>query len=179
MGAMKQSTGFKGLAVVAAFLLWSCGGDPIPPEPPPVPVEEEPVEETVPEEPEPEPEPAPVAEPEAVPEPETAAETTAEPDIVVPVQGSIVSRKGKKVVIAVDHPDPPAAGEKGKLLKFFEKNVGPTTMSGWLVIADVIVKKSASGKIHLQIVEEISKMTVNKKKVNHFKKGNTVKLEMH
>jgi hypothetical protein len=172
------------------FLLASCGGrQPLPEEVPVMePEEAEPVEEREDVErepaPVPEPEPEPVAEPEPEPEPEpatppeTAPESMAQPDPVVPLEGTLVSRKGKKVVIEVEHPDPPEAGAKGTLLKYFEKQVGPFATSGWLAIAEVVVKKSAGGKIHLQIKEELSKMTVNKKKVNHFKKGNRVKLEL-
>ncbi|MBW2263618.1 MAG: hypothetical protein JRG91_16775 [Deltaproteobacteria bacterium] len=141
--------------------------------PEPVEGEPEPVAEPVPE---PEPEPEPIAEPE--PEPESAPEASAQPDVVIPLEGSLVSRKGKKVVIEVDHPDPPAAGGKGTLLKYFEKQVGPFATSGWLAIAEVTVTKSAGGKIHLKIVELLSKMVVNGKKVNHFKKGNRIKLEL-
>jgi len=117
-------------------------------------------------------------EPEPVPPPESAPETMAQPDAVVPLEGSLVSRKGKNVVIEVDHPDPPAAGAKGTLLKYFEKQVGPFATSGWLGIAEVTVKKVAGGKIHLVIDEELSKMVVNGKKVNHFLKGNKVKLDL-
>ena len=173
-------------ALCAVFLLPGCGGHQelmVPEALPPEPDEVEPALETVADEPAPEPEPvgetAIEAEPEppveAEPEPEEAA---AQPDVVVPLEGSLVSRKGKKVVIEVDHPDPPAAGAKGTLLKYFEKQVGPFATSGWLAIAEVTVKKSAGGKIHLAIVEELSKMVVNGKKVNHFKKGNKVKLEL-
>jgi hypothetical protein len=170
------------------FLLAGCGGrQPLPEEVP----EMEPVAESEPEpervaerepEPVPAPEPEPVAEPEPEPQPapppETAPETVAGPPPSPALEGTLVSRKGKKVVIEVEHPDPPEAGAKGTLLKYFEKQVGPFATSGWLAIAEVVVKKSAGGKIHLQIKEELSKMTVNKKKVNHFKKGNRVKLEL-
>jgi len=169
-----------------------------------MPVEEEPVAETdihsrepveVERVAEPEPEPVAETEPESVsPElaqssvegpvegepvtsPETAPETVAQPE-VVPLEGTLVSRKGKKVVIEVENPDPPEAGAKGTLLKYFEKQVGPFATSGWLAIAEVVVKKSAEGKIHLEIQEELSKMVVNGKKVNHFKKGNRIKLEL-
>ena len=144
------------------------------------PVADEPVAEEPEPAPEPVDEPEPVLEPEPEPvsEPETAPETMAQPDAVVPLEGSIVSRKGKKVIIESDHPDPPAAGAKGSLSKYFEKQVGPFATSGWLGIAEVTVTKSAGGKIHLKIVEELSKMVVNGKKVNHFKKGNKVKLDL-
>lgn len=147
-------------------------------EPEPV-AESEPEPESVVErEPEPVPEPEPEPDPEPAPPPESAPETMAEPDVVVPVQGSIVSRKGKKVIIETDETYLPEEGAKGTLSKYFEKQVGPFATSGWLGIAEVTVKKVADGKLHLQIDEELSKMVVNGKKVNHFKKGNTVKLEL-
>lgn len=110
-------------------------------------------------------------------EPVEADPAMAQPEAVIPLEGVLVSRKGKKVVIEVDHPDPPPAGEKAVLYKWFEKQIGPFASSGWLGIADVTITKVHEGKLTLKITEELSKIVVDGKKVNHFKKGAKVKLE--
>jgi len=117
--------------------------------------------------PEPEPPPAAVGE----------AEEQAPAHETGPVTGTIVSRKGKTLTVAVDQA-PPEAGAEGTLLKYFEKQILGMHTTGWLDIAAVKVKQAKEGQVQLVIVEEHSQMTVNGKKVNHFVKGTTVKLEI-
>lgn len=126
---------------------------------------------------EPEPEPAASLDPKPVPpavegvdEPAAAPETGS-------LTGTIVSRKGKVLTVTVDQ-TPPGAGAEGILLKYFEKQILGMHTTGWLDIAAVRVKQAKEGQLHLVIVEEHSQMTVNGKKVNHFQKGTTVKLEI-
>jgi hypothetical protein len=101
----------------------------------------------------------------------------AQPDAVIPLEGMLASRKGKSLVVTIDHPDPPAKGTTATLYKYFEKQIGPFGATGWLGIAEVTVTKSSDLELHLGIDKELSVMTVNGKKVNHFKKGSLVKLE--
>ena len=93
-----------------------------------------------------------------------------------PFQGEIVSRKGKVVVIEGEGREP-EVGASGSLLKYFEKQLGSFMTTGWLDVAGVKVKSVDVGKVTLAIFEFRSKIVVNGKKVDHFKKGNVVKLE--
>jgi hypothetical protein len=75
--------------------------------------------------------------------------------------------------------DAPPAGSKGQLYVHFEQDLpllGHTT--GWLGVADVTVKDAKNGSVTLTIDAEKSNITVNGKKVDHFKKGNQLKLEV-
>lgn len=172
------------LSALAALSLSvaGCGGDipapEAPTEPPPAAV------------PAPAPSAAPAAataEPEAAakpPEPPAKAEPpppppekAAPPPEAPAMEGKLASRAGKAVVIEAS--GAPAAGAKGKLYTHFEQDLpllGHT--SGWLGIADVTVKGAKAGKITLTIDAETSNIKVNGKKVDHFKKGNQVKLEL-
>lgn len=158
--------------------LSGCGGDIPPPEAPkepppaaapsatPAAATAEPEAAAKPPEPPAKAEPPPPPPEKAAPPPEAAA-----------IEGKLASRAGKAVVI--DAPGSPAAGAKGKLYTHFEQDLpllGHT--SGWLGIADVTVKGVKAGKITLTINAETSNINVNGKKVDHFKKGNQVKLEL-
>jgi hypothetical protein len=168
--------------LLPVLILAGCGGsqprpeDPAPPELPPG--------EAVEPEPElaPEPAPEPVEEP-AVEEapatvPEQGGAAMAQTEAEIPLEGTIASRKGRIVAIDIDHPDPPAKDSTGVLYKFFDKQLGPFSASGWLGIANVTVTASSQSSLKLRIDEELSVMKVNGKKVNHFVKGTAVKMEI-
>jgi hypothetical protein len=168
-------------ALLSILALWACGGAP---HEPVQPMEEQAAaadqEPNVPEN-----EPAPVIpeEPGAEVEPEPgqpAIEEADEPAVPEPepLTGTIVSRKGKVLTVTVDQA-PPEAGAEGTLLKYFEKQILGMHTTGWLDIAAVKVKQVKENQLQLVIVEEHSQMTVNNKKVNHFQKGTTVKLEFN
>lgn len=87
-------------------------------------------------------------------------------------QGHITKRSKKTLVLKLGDGPSPAVGSKVELLKHF--NAG--FMRGWLSIATVEVKKVKGAKVKVTIVKEKSVAKVNGKKVNHFKKGNKIKL---
>jgi outer membrane biosynthesis protein TonB len=175
------------IAAALSLLAAACGGDippPTAPEPPP------PAPPTAAPEATPPPPPtaapvataAPTAEPTAKPAepaakaPEAPAKAAAQPEAAA-LEGTLASRTGKTVVI--EAAGSPTAGAKGALYVHFEQELpllGKT--QGWLGVADVTVKDVKGGKITLTVDQEKSKMTVNGKKVDHFKKGNRVKLEL-
>ncbi len=111
------------------------------------------------------------------PAPETVEEAAAEPPAPEPIEGTIVSHKAKLVIVSSDAALP-AEGAQGTLYKFFEQELFGMKASGWLDIASVTVKKADAKKVHLEIVEEHSETMVNGKKMDHFKKGNLVKIEI-
>lgn len=113
--------------------------------------------------------------PETQPEPEPPA--AEEPPAPEPIEGVIVARKGKTVIVSTQG-ELPEVGKKGLLFKWFEQTLFGMTATGWLDIAAVTVKKAAGKKLTLAIDEEHSETVMNGKKVNHFKKKNKVKLEL-
>ena len=96
----------------------------------------------------------------------------------VEILGEISGRKGKVITVKVYTSNLPQGGAGGSLFKHFEKKIGSMSMSGWLEIAAVKVKKTESNKIFLEIEKEKSVMKVNGKKVKHFAPGTKVKLEV-
>ena len=94
------------------------------------------------------------------------------------ILGEISGRKGKVITVKVYTSNLPQGGAGGSLFKHFEKKIGSMSMSGWLEIAAVKVKKTESNKIFLEIKKEKSVMKVNGKKVKHFTPGTKVKLEV-
>lgn len=166
------------LSCIAVFLtLAGCGSAPPPPPdaPPEVTVPPPSAAPTPAAEAKPEPPPAPTSEPSAAARVEPPpAEAKAAPEIT----GTIVSRKGTELTVDVAASPPPAAGVKGVLSRHFEQQLGPLSTSGWLVIADVVVKKASGGKVVLTIAEEKSTILVNGKKVDHFKGGTPIKIEI-
>jgi hypothetical protein len=126
----------------------------------------------------------------APPEPESKPEP--EPVSVAPaaIEGTLTLRNGKTVRIELSGDTAPAPERAARLLRFFsgkagEKSplgvlgglLGNASISGWLAIADVRVKKIEGKIVTLEIEAERSKMVVNGKPVNHFAPGATVRLE--
>lgn len=93
------------------------------------------------------------------------------------LQGSIASRKGKRLTITPAGAELPAVGTKGELSRRFERQLGRMTMSGWMSIATVEVTRASPTAVELQILEETANVTVNGRKQNQFKAGFEVKLE--
>jgi len=83
------------------------------------------------------------------------------------LDGQIVSRAGKTLVISTSAAAEAKPGMRGELLKHFTENIG-FQISGQIVIATVEVKSADAGTITLTILEEKSIMTVNGKKADHF-----------
>lgn len=90
--------------------------------------------------------------------------------------GKVIARKGKNVSLKLEGSNLPSVGSEGSLLKFFQKKLGPFSTRGWLNVAGVKVKSAKGSKVRVRILEERSKIVVNGKRVNHFKKGTAIKL---
>ncbi len=82
----------------------------------------------------------------------------------------ILARNGKLLEVAVDRAAVVEVGSTGSVSKPFQTNVG-FALSGWIVVAEVIVVKVVPGKLTLEIVESKSTMTVNGRPVDHFAPG--------
>lgn len=185
--------------VFAAALVSACGGSeptPVVPEvtTEPAPAAPSPSDTTTAANPPPEgaekPEANPAASTSASPKPDDAAKAEkpkgAPPDAMTSatsaaksydLEGKLTSRTGSILVIEVPGASP-TPGTKGVLYRHFEQDIGPLHTTGWLAIADVTVKDSKDGKIRLDLVAEKSTILLNGKKVDHFKSGNVIKLEL-
>lgn len=119
---------------------------------------------------------APEADPPApIPRPTASAKSAKEaPEI----EGTIVARQGAEITVDLTVGAPPPLETKGILSRHFEQDLGPFSTSGWLVVADVVVKKTSGGKLVLTITSEKSTIVMNGKKVDHFKIGTPVKIEV-
>jgi YD repeat-containing protein len=110
---------------------------------------------------------------------EPAPAVVASPPAPVPAggfTGDIVSRKAGLVVVRLTEGTPPPVDASGILAKYFEKQLFGSTITGWLDIAAVEVEGSSPKEIRLRITEDLSTVVVNGKQVDHFKKGQRVKL---
>jgi hypothetical protein len=92
------------------------------------------------------------------------------------VEGTIQSLRGKVLTITVKGDgEQPAVGAACTVLKHFRKNLGFIKTSGWLEIAEARVKTGGK-RLLLTVVKKKSKMKVNGKPVNHFKRGTRAKV---
>lgn len=86
------------------------------------------------------------------------------------LDGKLVSRQGKRLVVQIDPGAAVEVGSTGEVSKRFEQNLG-FVISGWITIAEVKVVAADRGKLTLEIVAEKSAMTMNGRPVNHFAPG--------
>lgn len=89
--------------------------------------------------------------------------------------GTILSKTGKVVVVKItDQRALPTVGQSGILAKYFEEEIFGMKTTGWLDIGKMKITSVKSTSITMTIVEELSVVTKNGEKVDHFKPGKTV-----
>ena len=96
----------------------------------------------------------------------------------VEVLGQIQSHVGKQLWMSSGAAGGAKVGAKGELSRHIAQDLGGLSFSGWLVVASVTVTKVEAGRVQLQIDQEQSSVTINQKKVDHFKPGTEVKLAL-
>ena len=69
-----------------------------------------------------------------------------------------------------------ADGAQGTLSRRVSQKLGALSIRAWLLVADVTVVAVGNGQVTVRIDKERSKVTVNRRKVDHFKRGETIKL---
>ena len=93
-------------------------------------------------------------------------------------QGKITKVEGTLLTLELTGETSPEAGKKYELYKHFTKNIFGVKTTGWLLAAEVTVKKVQDKLVTLKRDKSKSDITVNKKKVELIKLGATVKLEL-
>ena len=89
--------------------------------------------------------------------------------------GTILSKTGKTVIIKITNQRIiPAVGQTGILAKYFEEEIFGIKTTGWLDIGKMKITSLKPNSITMTINEELSVVTKNGEKVNHFKPGNVV-----
>ena len=64
-----------------------------------------------------------------------------------------------------------------RLVNIFESQIFGFETSGWMSIATAKVLSENNDYVTIKVIEELSEITVNGKKKNHFQKGNQVKIK--
>jgi hypothetical protein len=94
------------------------------------------------------------------------------------LRGDIQSKKGNTINVSITFAESqPQTGTTGTLSKYFEEEVLGFYTHGYFDIAEVEVLSVTESEITFTLIKELSKITVNGKKENHFKKGTIVKFE--
>ena len=91
------------------------------------------------------------------------------------VDGVLVSRKGKEIKMQSKRGWLPEVGAEGEFSREIDKSV-PLFGGGMVSIARTRVTKIDGDTVTLEMLEELSKMNVNGKKLDHFTKGVHVQL---
>tara|TARA_Y100000589_G_C26710985_1_gene449725 strand:- start:33 stop:530 length:498 start_codon:yes stop_codon:yes gene_type:complete len=91
--------------------------------------------------------------------------------------GTLSSAHRASFVLKGSSGDVPPLGATGKVLKKIDKKMGSMSFSAWLGIAEVKVMKVKGSSVTLKIEKEMSEITMNGKKTDHFKPGSQLKLE--
>lgn len=94
------------------------------------------------------------------------------------MQGTIAAHAGKALTLQIAGVASTAAGAKGELYRRFGQNLGTLKLTGWLDVAEVVVRKVQARQVVVEIVQEKSDIRVNGKRVDHFAPGETIKLEL-
>jgi hypothetical protein len=92
------------------------------------------------------------------------------------IQGKITYKSGSVVKMQkISGDEMPAAGTKGELSKKFETELFGGKMSGWIAIGDMKVNSVAKDIVTFSLLKELSMVTENGVKKNHFEIGKEVK----
>jgi hypothetical protein len=101
--------------------------------------------------------------------------TTINDSIEYMCDGTILSKTGNTVIIKIiNQRTIPVIGQSGILAKYFEEEIFGIKTTGWLDIGKVKISLIKPTTISMTIINELSVVTKNGEKVNHFKLGNTV-----
>lgn len=92
-------------------------------------------------------------------------------DALSAFEGILATASSKTPIINKDRGSIPEVGQKGELLVRFESEFFGSVVTGTMVIAKAEIQAVTGNKITLKVLEELSIMTVNGKKKNHFRKG--------
>lgn len=91
-------------------------------------------------------------------------------------QGKIVSKKGNTIIINIDSGSIlPSINKAGILSLYFEETVFGMKTTGWLDIGETTVVSLQTTEITLKLTKELSVITNNGQKVDHFQKGKVVR----
>lgn len=89
--------------------------------------------------------------------------------------GKILSKKGQTVTISISGQRAlPSEGQNGILAKYFEQDILGMKTTGWLDIGEVKIISVKIATVTMSLEKELSVITKNGEKVDHFKAGNIV-----
>ncbi len=93
------------------------------------------------------------------------------------IYGTLTSKSGSKVKVTLDkeYEKLPKVNIEGELLKNFESEILSATVSGWLSIGEMKVNSIEKRIITLTLLKELSVITENGVKKNHFIPGKKIK----
>jgi hypothetical protein len=107
-------------------------------------------------------------------EPEPEVQPVATPSAL---EGTIASRAGSTLTLTIQGAPASKVGTHARLFRRFAKKFGSVDITGWLEVADVVIKKADARAVVVEILKEKSDIRVNGKKVDHFAPGETIKIE--
>ena len=94
------------------------------------------------------------------------------------LEGTFVTNTSKNPKINFSHGDvEPKIGQLVNISKYFETLQLGFSTSGWIDIAKAVITSKNNDFVSIKIIEELSEITVNGQKKNHFEKGNKIKVE--
>jgi len=101
--------------------------------------------------------------------PQTKATTVAD-SVEYKFDGTILSKKGITVVVKINgQKELPTVGQSGILAKYFEEEIFGMKTTGWLDIGKMKITSVKPTSITMTIIDELSVVTKNGEKVDHFK----------
>ncbi len=105
-----------------------------------------------------------------------AAKTTSVSDsLEYMFDGTILSKKGQTITLTIPNQRAlPAAGQTGILAKYFEQDILGMKTTGWIDIGEVKITSVKITTVTMTLEKELSVITKNGEKVDHFKAGNVV-----
>ena len=91
-------------------------------------------------------------------------------------EGKIISKRGNNIVMSIQNKtNLPAIKQNGKLSLYFEEKIFGINTTGWLDIGETEIIKISDQQCNLLLKKELSEITKNGKKVDHFKPNNIVR----
>lgn len=93
------------------------------------------------------------------------------------VAGKLVSRKGAALVVELEGDELPEKGANAELFRKLDKPILLFPAGMTMGIAATTVDKVEGKKVSMTLAKETSTITVNGKKVDHFVKGTTIRLD--